>query len=546
MGAVFEARQVDLGRTVALKVLNPEFAEDPDFRARFVREARMLATLDSPHIIQVYDAGEHDGEFYIATQLVNGRDLLQRVRDEGALPAAAALRIVGQMASALADAHDSGVLHRDVKPSNILIRDSRADYFAYLCDFGIARHTDSSHTRTGGVLGTLSYLAPECHAGADATVRSDLYSLGCVLWAALTGSAPYERTSEYQVALAHMQEPIPTYDGDSPAARQINEILRISMAKQPTDRFLSASAMHTALVEAEEAARGLRRVDGAAGIRGTSESDRTQLRTAQPALTDVKAASERGRFGRFSRSSRVLAVWVAAMLVLVALAGTAVALLRQNDAGSTAANREASGAPPTAGPAMPKSKRAEPQGATPSARPRGSASPSTTQSAASAPSTEALPSTDAVTCWDASRAAKAHDCPPPAGRIGLKTVFPSMDDECSPVGAQGVAGKAEAYLCSYGTYVIRYSRWLIGADRHSYLDQSNPGATRPPWEVQGETYGRTWVSYEDSPDEDMKYQWSATYQGNPFSVSVEGIDLTARDEGVQRVEAVPPGRIGLS
>jgi hypothetical protein len=341
MGAVFEARQVDLGRTVALKVLNPEFAEDPDFRARFVREARMLATLDSPHIIQVYDAGEHDGEFYIATQLVNGRDLLQRVRDEGALPAAAALRIVGQMASALADAHDSGVLHRDVKPSNILIRDSRADYFAYLCDFGIARHTDSSHTRTGGVLGTLSYLAPECHAGADATVRSDLYSLGCVLWAALTGSAPYERTSEYQVALAHMQEPIPTYDGDSPAARQINEILRISMAKQPTDRFLSASAMHTALVEAEEAARGLRRVDGAAGIRGTSESDRTQLRTAQPALTDVKAASERGRFGRFSRSSRVLAVWVAAMLVLVALAGTAVALLRQNDAGSTAANREA-------------------------------------------------------------------------------------------------------------------------------------------------------------------------------------------------------------
>jgi len=279
MGSVFEARQVDLGRAVALKVLSPELAEDRDFRARFVREANTLAALDSPHVIQVFDSGEYQGDLFIATQLIHGRDLLQLLREDGPMSAPMALKVVGQVASALADAHDAGVLHRDVKPGNVLLRESQSDAFAYLCDFGIARHRDSSYTRTTGVVGTLSYLAPECHEGSDASVASDIYSLGCVLWAVLTGRAPFERTSEFQIALAHVQEKIPTYSGDSPASTAINTILQRAMAKDPSARFRDAGEMHAALLAAEETARGLQDEFDRTSVRGPSTvSDPTRRR----------------------------------------------------------------------------------------------------------------------------------------------------------------------------------------------------------------------------------------------------------------------------
>jgi hypothetical protein len=121
-----------------------------------------------------------------------------------------------------------------------------------------------------------------------------------------------------------------------------------------------------------------------------------------------------------------------------------------------------------------------------------------------------------------------------------------MDDACGAIGTQGVIGKAEVYECWYGDYMIRYSRWDKGADRYAYLDSANPGGTHPRWYFDGLFYGRAWVSYEDSPDERMKYQWSATYRWRPYSVSVEGVDDAARAVGVGRVAATRPGRIGMS
>ncbi len=535
MGTVFEARQVDLGRAVALKVLSPELAEDPDFRARFAREARMLAGLDSPHIIQVYDTGEQQGEFYIATQLVQGRDLLQLLRQGGPLAPATALRIAGQVASALGDAHDAGVLHRDVKPSNVLIRESRADFFAYLCDFGIARHTDSTHTRTGGVLGTLSYLAPECHDGGEASVRSDLYSLGCVLWAALTGRAPFERTSEYQVALAHMHEEIPVYPGGSPVATEINVILRRAMAKSPSDRYESAGAMHASLIQVEETARGLHRggADSTA-FRSLQGSDKTQLRVAQTAGSSAGGANG-SRVAHGTGSARRFAAWAAALLLVVGLGGVAVALLGARDAGDSSA------APPASRESTTPQTKSRASGATKPAKPQASSDETTEASAKPAATDAALE----VVCWDSSAATSSRECPPPSGRRGLETVFPSLDDACGAVGTQGVSGKAEVYECRYGAYMIRYSRWVKGADRYSYLNSANPNALHPPWTFKGVFYGRAWVSFEDSPTENMKYQWSATYRGNPYSVSVEGVDDAARRVGIGRVVAAPPGRIGL-
>lgn len=250
MGVVFAATQVDLGREVALKVLSPDLAEDPEFRKRFAREATALAALDSPHVIHVYEHGEHNGSLFIATQLISGGDLATLMSAVGGLPAATALELVGQVASAVADVHAVGLLHRDIKPSNVLVRQGGRGTFAYLCDFGIARSLDAGYTRTAGVMGTLGYMAPERHQGADATAASDIYSLGCLLWASLTGHPPFSGTSEYQVMVGHIEQDIPLWGGAEPPAGEINQILRRAMAKDPADRYPSAELMHTDLVRA--------------------------------------------------------------------------------------------------------------------------------------------------------------------------------------------------------------------------------------------------------------------------------------------------------
>jgi serine/threonine-protein kinase len=246
MGVVFAAQHRRMNRRVALKVLRPELADDEEYRDRFGREVRLLAGLDSPHVIQIYDHGEIDGCLYLATQLVPGGDLGRWLDSRGALPVVEAVRITEQVTEALADAHEIGVLHRDVKPSNVLIRGSSGDRrFAYLCDFGIAREQESDRSQTTGLLGTSGYLAPERYLGRPASCASDLYSLGCLLWAALTGSPPYQGTG-WEVAQAHIAAPIPWWDAEPPNT-DINDILQRAMAKKPEDRFGTTTEMFQAL-----------------------------------------------------------------------------------------------------------------------------------------------------------------------------------------------------------------------------------------------------------------------------------------------------------
>src|SRR5829696_4141579 len=205
-GAVYLARDAE-GRAVALKVLDPAVAADARFRERFLRESRVAALLEHPNLVPVLDAGEADGLLYIAMEWVDGVDLRSLLRRDGALEPARAVSLVEDVGAGLDVAHAAGLVHRDVKPANILVIGERAR----LCDFGLARHTASADSLTGErtLVGTVAYIAPEQIEGAGVDARSDVYSLGCVLFECLTGEPPFDRGSELAVLYAHLNEPPP-------------------------------------------------------------------------------------------------------------------------------------------------------------------------------------------------------------------------------------------------------------------------------------------------------------------------------------------------
>lgn len=243
MGVVFAATDTRLGRRVALKVMAGALASDPEFRERFQREAGVLARLDSPHVIRIFDHGEVEGFPFIATQFVGGGDLADLVRSRGGLSLGAAVRVCAQVAEALGDAHRVGVVHRDIKPANVLLRDPDAvELEAFLCDFGIAQTEARGLTVTGGVAGTWPYLAPERVQGAPATPASDVYALGCVFHAVLTGRAPY-RGSDVEVAMAHVNAPVPQLPGGDATTAAVNAVLARVLAKDPRDRPASAEEL---------------------------------------------------------------------------------------------------------------------------------------------------------------------------------------------------------------------------------------------------------------------------------------------------------------
>jgi len=238
MGVVHEAWDTRLARPVALKVISAELANDVGFRERFTHEARVQAALDSEHVVRVFAHGEDDGRLWIATQLVPDGDLGALLRRYGAPPFPVAVDLIGQVASGLADAHDAGLVHRDIKPANVLLRRGPR-IRAYLADFGIARPLGAEVTSTGAA-GTPSYMAPELHTGGTAGIASDVYSLGCLLWAALTGAPPYAGGSDFEVATAHRTRPVPELPGRDARTVAVNRVLRTAMAKRPGDRYPSA------------------------------------------------------------------------------------------------------------------------------------------------------------------------------------------------------------------------------------------------------------------------------------------------------------------
>src|SRR5436305_2005926 len=197
MGIVYRATQLALERTVALKVIAPEFASDPAFRARFKRESLTAASIEHPNVIAIHDAREDDGVLFISMRYVEGTDLRETIAREGRLEPRRATRIVALVGSALDSAHEAGLVHRDVKPANVLLAYARGEEQVYLTDFGLTKQTssESGMTKTGMFVGTLDYVAPEQLRGGPVDARTDIYSLGCVLYQALTGKVPYPRDS---------------------------------------------------------------------------------------------------------------------------------------------------------------------------------------------------------------------------------------------------------------------------------------------------------------------------------------------------------------
>ena len=246
MGEVFRAVDAHLARAVALKVLAPGLVDDEASRERILRESQLAASIDHPNVIPVYAAGEADGHVYIAMRLVEGSDLRSVLRRDGRLEPARAIALVAQVASALDAAHARGLVHRDVKPSNVLIDSQQEREHCYLADFGIT--TTASDLQPVDVsqrlLGTLAYVAPEQVRGDPVDARADVYSLGCLLFECLTGEVPFVRDSDIAVVFAHLEEPPPRPAervGELPS--EIDAVIARALAKQPEDRYATCGEL---------------------------------------------------------------------------------------------------------------------------------------------------------------------------------------------------------------------------------------------------------------------------------------------------------------
>ena len=242
MGVVYRAKHLALDRVVALKVLLPDLVESPDFRERFLRESRTAASLEHPSIVPVYDAGEAEGLLYIAMRYIDGTDLGQLLDREGALEPPRALRLLQQVAGALDAAHAHGVVHRDVKPANVLI----ASEHCYLTDFGLTKRISSQTALTarGQFVGTVHYVAPEQIEGGEVDARTDVYALACVAYHSLAGRVPFERDSEISVVYAHLKDAPPALMAARPdLPTGLDAVLAKALAKRRDDRHSSCGEL---------------------------------------------------------------------------------------------------------------------------------------------------------------------------------------------------------------------------------------------------------------------------------------------------------------
>jgi serine/threonine protein kinase len=256
MGIVYLAREVRLDRDVALKVIRTELAEDERFRARFREESRIAASIEHPQVVTVFGAGERDGLIFVSMRYVPGRDLGRLISVRGALSAEEAAPLVAQVADGLDAVHEAGLVHRDVKPANVLVGEPgpAGDAVAFLTDFGLAKIAASTSglTATGEVIGTVDYMAPEQIEGRRVDARTDVYALGCVLFHSVTGDVPFPERESSAKMWAHLNEPPPAVGtGDGRAV--LDPVIRRAMAKDPADRFPSAGDLGRA---AAAAARG--------------------------------------------------------------------------------------------------------------------------------------------------------------------------------------------------------------------------------------------------------------------------------------------------
>jgi len=310
MAVVYQAENPRLGSVIALKVLAPELATDDAFRARFLEESRTAASLNHPNVIPIYDTGSSGGLLYIAMRYVSGTDLRQMLKKRGRILPATAVFLLGQAARALDAAHRRGLVHRDVKPGNLLIEhgdeDGDPDH-VYLTDFGITKHVTSRSglTATGQFMGTIDYVAPEQIQGAPTAGLADQYSLGCVLYECLTGRVPFEKDLDAAIIFAHVMES-PTMPSalrpDLPPG--LDEVFSRVLAKQPGDRygscreFIEAARVALGDLAVEPQARGSSGPRAVApqpgGVPGSLTAEPTRVPTARPAPEPQAVPVRRG------------------------------------------------------------------------------------------------------------------------------------------------------------------------------------------------------------------------------------------------------------
>ncbi|MFF7731643.1 MULTISPECIES: protein kinase [unclassified Streptomyces] len=291
MAVVYRARDLRLERTVALKLLAPELARNDTFRRRFTHESRAAAAIDHPHIVPVFEAGETDGVLYIAMRYVAGSDLRHVLDREGPMPPVTALRVAAQVASALDAAHDHGLVHRDVKPGNILVSrgtDSDHPEHVYLTDFGLTKKSLSltGFTTVGQFVGTLDYVAPEQISGKPVDARCDVYGFACVVFETLAGHPPFVRDDDMALLWAHQYDEAPPLTGERPDLDpRVDPVFAQALAKSPDDRYPSClafvAALRAATTGGAEGTRKPTRVDRPLGGTG-EERPKPPPRWAEP------------------------------------------------------------------------------------------------------------------------------------------------------------------------------------------------------------------------------------------------------------------------
>ncbi|MFJ2236328.1 serine/threonine-protein kinase [Streptomyces sp. NPDC087859] len=279
MAVVYRARDLRLDRTVALKLLAPELARNDTFRRRFTHESRAAAAIDHPHIVPVFEAGETDGVLYIAMRYVEGSDLRHLLDRRGLLAPAVALRIAAQIASALDAAHEHGLVHRDVKPGNILVArgtDSDHPEHSYLTDFGLTKKSLSltGFTTVGQFVGTLDYVAPEQISGKPVDGRCDVYGFACVVYESLAGHPPFRRDDDMALLWAHQyDDPPPLTESRPDLAPDVDAVFARGLAKSPDARYDSCLAFVAALRAATTGSRS--------GAHAPTEVDLKVVETSQ-------------------------------------------------------------------------------------------------------------------------------------------------------------------------------------------------------------------------------------------------------------------------
>ena len=341
MGVVYRVRQVRPNRHVALKVIAPDLAQDQDFRRRFERESEVAAAIEHPNVIPVYEVGEAGGSLFIAMRFIEGTDLRALLRSHGRLEPAEAAALIGQVAAALDAAHERGLVHRDVKPGNVLIAGRPGAWHAYLTDFGLTKSiaAETGLTTSGMFVGTLDYIAPEQLTGERLDARADVYALGCVLFETLTGRVPYPRDTVVALMYAHGNEPPPSAVELRPELpREFDAVIARAMAKDRDERFPSAGDLGRAAAAAarsqQPAADEGNVATGAAAPVATMVA-RRRPPAAQPTM---RTPTERRR--RLPRRAVVAAV-AALAVVLIA----AIAVIALSGGGGTSDSSGSSGPP---------------------------------------------------------------------------------------------------------------------------------------------------------------------------------------------------------